>query len=136
MSPTKHQDKKKKSTAALQPEGEGEGEKPSLGEELWKVHCSRNKGEIPNENDFDHEYPTPRKRSRSIGEELWEVHCKRSAGLPPDIDIEKKEEPAQKKKAATHPHKKQQQQHKTERCSDRIARVMHLRNRDVKRALC
>ena len=56
----------------------------TLGEELYMVHLQRHAGEVPNEDDFDHE--SPRKRGHSVGEELWEVHLRRSQGLPEDLD--------------------------------------------------
>jgi hypothetical protein len=56
----------------------------SLGEELYFVHLQRHAGEVPREDDFDHE--SPRKRGHSVGEELWEVHLRRSQGLPEDLE--------------------------------------------------
>jgi hypothetical protein len=59
----------------------------SPGEELYLVHLQRHAGEVPSEDDFDHE-GRPRKRSHSVGEELWGVHLRRSQGLPEDLDDE------------------------------------------------
>lgn len=106
--------------------------KPTKGEELFLVHLNRYKKKGPDVDDFDFE---PRKRSRSVGEELWEVHLKRSKGLPPDYDTD---EPANhpvalarkaesKRKTATSASKPE----KVARCSGTVAKVMHLRNRDV-----
>lgn len=114
-----------------------DGKPTTKGEELFFVHLNRLKNKEPTEDDFDHE--APRKRSRSVGEELWEVYLKRSKGVPPDYDTD---EPAnhpaaiarRRKNTTTTSHRKSSTK-MPERCSERIAKIMHLRNRDVKKAI-
>jgi hypothetical protein len=111
-------------------------DKPTKGEELFLIHLNRFNKKGPTEDDFDHE--KPRKRSRSVGEELWEVHIKRSNGLPPDYDPdEPSDHPAALARNAKNSCKgvTTGKPKKQERCSERIAKVMHLRNRDVKKMI-
>jgi len=104
--------------------------KPTLGEELFLVHLSRHKNEAPSEDDFDHDLP--RKRARSIGEELWEVHMQRSKGLEPDFDVALPKE--RKNRHTPRKNNRKSNLKKPARCSERLAGVLHLRNRDVKLA--
>ena len=89
------------------------------------------------EDDFDRDSPPRKERSRSAGEELWEVHVKRSQGMKPDFDVE----PSHRENKSSSPTKGTRKAHskttmkKPERGSERLAKVMHLRNRDVKKML-
>ncbi|CAB9526534.1 expressed unknown protein [Seminavis robusta] len=100
--------------------------KPTVGEELFLVHLSRDKGEDP---DYDHE--NRKKRSRSIGDELWEVHVKRSKGVPPDFDAEEAKKDTEvvtdAKSKISKP--KPRADAKPAGCAEK--KVYHLRTRDV-----
>lgn len=108
--------------------------KHTIGEELFLEHLNRITGLPPSEDDFDREYP--RQRSRSVGEELWEVHVKRSCGMEPDFDVEAATNTKNKNKITT-PTKatRKVKTKKPDRSSERLIKVMHLRNRDVKTML-
>jgi len=106
--------------------------KTTLGEELWRVHLSR-QSEV-SADDFDHE--APHHPHRSVGEELWEVHCKRSRGnldedYPPAPAPEEDEDlsHATKQKRANHPKKPAAAAVKTR---NQDTKVIELRNRKVK----
>ena len=87
--------------------------KQTVGEELFLIHLRRTNSPHHDhaEDEDDHDYEIPRKRSRSVGEELFLTHLKRSEGLEPDYDTdpevgasnssEAKGAPAEKKAAAT-----------------------------------
>jgi len=64
--------------------------KRTPGEELWSVHLRRTNSPHHDhaDDEDDHDYEVPRKRSRSVGEELFLAHLKRSAGLDPDYDTD------------------------------------------------
>ena len=64
--------------------------KRTAGEELFLVHLRRTNSPHHDhaEDEDDHDYEIPRKRSRSIGEELFLTHLKRSEGLEPDYDTD------------------------------------------------
>lgn len=64
--------------------------KRTAGEELFLVHLRRTNSPHHDhaEDEDDHDYEIPRKRSRSVGEELFLTHLKRSEGLEPDYDTD------------------------------------------------
>ena len=64
--------------------------KQTVGEELFLIHLRRTNSPHHDhaEDEDDHDYEIPRKRSRSIGEELFLTHLKRSEGLEPDYDTD------------------------------------------------
>lgn len=95
----------------------------TLGEELFLVHLSRFNKKEPSEDDFDHDYPVPRKRTMSAGDELWQVHLKRSTGTEVDND---EEETDANKRLKVNEKKTQAPTRK------RSTRVISLRNRKVK----
>ena len=111
----------------------GEDGKPTIGEELFLVHLSRHQGEQPSEEDFDYECPRKKQRSVSVGEELWNVHMCRNKGMEQDFD----EEPSGNSISTQRTRKTRagSKSSKPERCSGRLASVLHLRSRDVQKRI-
>lgn len=117
--------------------GVGEEGKPTIGEELFLVHLSRDRGGQWSEDDFDSESPRKRNRSVSVGEELWNVHLCRNRGMEQDID-EDERQPKEKRSGVSAPNKTRSDSKspKPVRCSDPLAKaVLHLRSRDVQKTL-
>jgi len=105
----------------------------TLGEELWRVHLSR-QSEV-SADDFDHE--APHHPHRSVGEELWEVHCKRSRGNLDDEDYPEEEEDLhtttkQKRANQHHPKKPAPAAAMAVKTRNQDTKVIELRNRKVK----
>jgi hypothetical protein len=117
--------------------------KRTAGEELFLVHLRRTNSPHHDhaEDEDDHDYEIPRKRSRSIGEELFLAHLKRSEGLEPDYDTDpevnasnasdaKGKDAAAEKKAAAAVSKKKTSTDdvKTTDAMETDDNVMHLRD--------
>lgn len=115
------------------PDSGGKTTTTTMGEELWRVHVNRHSSSgQPDTDDLDHEaesafYHKP-PSDRSIGEELWLVHCQRSRGLTPDDEDEQEEKGEKKRVVAKKPKVKEQDPQE----GGGAAKIIHLRNRDVK----
>jgi hypothetical protein len=117
----------------------GKDGKPTLGEELFLVHLSRRSGEPPSVDDFDFESPRKKPRAESIGEELWNVHVRRSQNMEPDLDVDECETTTNKTSNVARSDKDKKRSNtrpkKPARCSERLTKVLHLRNRNVQKKL-